>query len=54
MCIYQIGTLVTTGVFGIGTAIAFLFVLVFIYLLVRPYKESTTLKFNGGRKMLAK
>ncbi|MDE7417004.1 MAG: ferrous iron transport protein B [Lachnospiraceae bacterium] len=54
MCIYQIGTLVTTGVFGIGTAIAFLFVLAFIYLLVRPYKESTTLKFNGGGKMLAK
>ncbi|MDE7204326.1 MAG: ferrous iron transport protein B [Lachnospiraceae bacterium] len=54
MCIYQIGTLVTSGVFGIGTAIAFLFVLAFIYLLVRPYKESTTLKFNGGGKMLAK
>ena len=54
MCIYQIGTLVTTGVFGIGTAIAFLFVLAFIYLLVRPYKESTTLKFNGGGKMLVK
>ncbi|MDE7477329.1 MAG: ferrous iron transport protein B, partial [Lachnospiraceae bacterium] len=54
MCIYQIGTLITTGVFGIGTAIAFVFVLGFIYLLVRPYRESTTLKFNGGGKMLAK
>ncbi|MDE7271684.1 MAG: ferrous iron transport protein B [Lachnospiraceae bacterium] len=54
MCIYQIGTLVTTGSFGIGTVIAFVFVLAFIYLLVRPYKESSTLKFNGGGKMLAK
>ncbi len=54
MCIYQIGTLVTTGSFGIGTVIAFVFVLAFIYLLVRPYKESTRLKFNGGGKMLAK
>lgn len=54
MCIYQIGTLVTTGAFGIGTAIAFAFVLAFIYLLVRPYKESQALKFNGSGKMLAK
>ena len=54
MCIYQIGTLVTTGAFGIGTAIAFAFVLAFIYLLVRPYKESQVLKFNGSGKMLAK
>ncbi|MDE5699758.1 MAG: ferrous iron transport protein B [Lachnospiraceae bacterium] len=54
MCIYQIGTLVTTGAFGLGTVIAFIFVLAFIYLLVRPYKESSTLRFNGGGKMLAK
>ena len=54
MCIYQIGTLVTTGVFGIGTVIAFVLVLGFIYLLVRPYRESRTLRFNGGGKMLAK
>ena len=54
MCIYQIGTLVTTGAFGIGTAIAFAFVLAFIYLLVRPYRESQALKFNGSGKMLAK
>lgn len=53
MCIYQIGTLVTTGAFGIGTVAAFVFVLGFIYLLVRPYKESQALRFNGG-KMLAK
>ncbi len=46
MCVYQIGALITTGAFGIGTVIAFLFVIAFIYLLVRPYKESKTLKVN--------
>ena len=46
MCIYQIGTLITTGVFGIGTVAAFLCVIGFIYLLFRPYKESGTLKVN--------
>ena len=46
MCIYQIGTLVTAGTFGIGTVVAFAIVLVFIYLLFRPYKESNTLNVN--------
>lgn len=39
LCIYQIGTLITTGVFGPGTILAFLFVLGFLFLLFRPYKE---------------
>ena len=39
MCVYQIGTFLTTGTFGIGTVIAFLFVIGFLYLLLRPYKE---------------
>ena len=43
LCIYQIGMLVTEGAFGIGTVIAFLLVIGFIWLLVRPYKESKTL-----------
>lgn len=46
LCVYQIGTLITTGAFGVGTVLAFLFVIAFIYLLVRPYKESKTLKVN--------
>lgn len=46
LCIYQIGTWIVTGVFGIGTVIALLFVIAFIYLLVRPCKESKNLKFN--------
>lgn len=46
LCIYQIGTLVTTGAFGIGTVVAFLLVIGFIYLLFRPYRESKTLNVN--------
>ncbi|MDD7641999.1 MAG: ferrous iron transport protein B [bacterium] len=38
MCIYQIGSVFTTGAFGIGTVVAILFVIAFIYLLVRPYR----------------
>lgn len=54
LCVYQIGTLITTGAFGVGTDIAFLFVLAFIYLLVRPYKESSTLKVNVKNAVGAK
>lgn len=43
LCIYQIGTLITTGAFGIFTVVAFLLVIGFIYLLFRPYKESKNL-----------
>ena len=43
LCIFQIGTLITTGAFGIGTVVAFLLVIGFIYLLFRPYKESVSL-----------
>ncbi len=43
LCIYQIGTLITTGAFGFGTVVAFACVVGLIYLLFRPYKESETL-----------
>lgn len=46
LCVYQIGTLITTGAFGIGTVVAFVLVIGFIYLLVRPYKESKTLNVD--------
>ena len=49
LCVYQIGTLVTAGTFGIGTIVAVLLVAGFVYLLVRPYKESTTLKIGAVR-----
>ena len=46
LCVYQIGTLFTTGAFGIGTAVAVLLVVGFLYLLFRPYTESKTLKVS--------
>ena len=49
LCIFQIGNLITTGAFGIGTVVAILIIIGFIYLLFRPYKESTTLKVNMKR-----
>ena len=39
LCIYQIGTLITTGAFGIGTVVAFAVIAAFIFLLVRPSKR---------------
>ena len=39
LCIYQIGTLVTTGAFGIGTVVAFLLLIGVLYLLFRPAKR---------------
>ena len=46
LCIYQIGTLVTGGGFGIWTVVAFAIIIGFLYLLFRPYKESNSLNVN--------
>ena len=46
LCIYQIGTLALGGGFGLGTIVAFILILGFVYLLFRPYKESKTLNVN--------
>jgi ferrous iron transport protein B len=40
LCVYQIGKLILTGSFGIGTVVAFLIVVAFIYLLFRPQKKN--------------
>ena len=41
LCFYQIGSFVTGGAFGIGTAIGFIFLIVMLFLLFRPdpYKD---------------
>lgn len=49
LCIYQIGSLITTGEFGIGTVVAIIIIAVFLYLLFRPYKESK--KFTSTVKI---
>lgn len=46
LCVYQIGSLVTGGGFGIGTVAAILVISLFLYLLFRPYKQSNSLSVN--------
>lgn len=41
LCIYQVGSFFATGAFGLGTAVAILVILVFLYLLIKPGKEKT-------------
>ena len=53
LCIYQIGNMFIGGGFGIGTVVAVLLIIGFVYLLVRPYKESTTLNVST-KKMFSK
>ena len=53
LCIYQIGNLFIGGGFGIGTVVAVLLISGFVYLLVRPYKESATLSVSTN-KMFSK
>ena len=51
LCIYQIWNLIATGTFTFFTVVAFALIILFIYLLFRPYKESSTLdmKVNAGK-----
>ncbi len=53
LCIYQLGTVLTGGGFGIGTIVAILLVIGFIYLLVRSPKDDRkeTLKVKGLAKV---
>lgn len=44
LCVFQIGTLITTGTFGFFTLVAFALIIGFIGLLVRPMKEYKTTK----------
>ena len=42
MCIYQIGSFIAGGAFGVGTAVGIVFALILLYLLLRPdpYKNN--------------
>ena len=52
LCIYQIGILFT-GIFGIGTIVAFLLLAGFIYLLTRPCGENRTTETDTIKKKAA-
>ena len=54
LCIYQLGTLFAGGGFGIGTVVAILLVIGFLYLLFRPYKEPEELKVDMKKAAGAK
>ena len=54
LCIYQVGSLISAGSFGIWTVVAFFIIVGFIYMLFRPYKEITTLKVDSGKLAKAK
>lgn len=46
LCVFQFGSLLTGGGFTIGTVAAILILAGFMYLLLRPYKESAALNVN--------
>ena len=46
LCVYQFGKLFTGGGFGIGTIVAAVVFVGFLYMLFRPYKKSTTLRMD--------
>ncbi|MFP3153082.1 ferrous iron transport protein B [Lachnospiraceae bacterium ZAX-1] len=54
LCVFQIGTLITVGTFSAGTVVAFVLIAGFIYLLVRPYKESNKLTMHVKTSVGAK
>ncbi len=43
LCIFNIGMLFSNGIFEIGTVVAMILIVIFVYLMVRPYKESNQL-----------
>lgn len=46
LCVYQIGMWITAGAFGVGTVAAAVFIIGFVYLLFRPYKEDGGLRVS--------
>lgn len=51
LCVYRIGAWIFEDSFGVWTVVAFLLLTGLIFLLVRPYKKSSTLRFFQSRKM---
>ncbi|MCI8950143.1 MAG: ferrous iron transport protein B [Lachnospiraceae bacterium] len=49
-CVYQIGTFITTGTFGLGTLFAAAAILGFLYLLVSPAKKRASVQIKGMMK----
>ena len=50
LCIYQLGTLIFEGTFGIGVIVAVALLVGFVYLLFKPYKVSNRLVLETPKK----
>ena len=46
LCVYQIGTWASTGLFGAGTIVALILIAAFLWLLFRPYQENRMRKMS--------
>ena len=46
LCVYQIGTWASTGLFGVGTIAALILIAAFLWLLFRPYQENRLRKMS--------
>lgn len=51
LCVYQLGTFFMGGGFGIGTVAAIIIVVIFLFFLLRPYKESKTFSAEKAAAM---
>lgn len=47
LCVYQIGTFITMGTFGLGTVVAAVVILGFLYLLIRPASGKKEVRAKG-------
>lgn len=49
LCVYRIGILIFEGMFSVWTVAAFVLTAGLVYLLVRPNRETKTVRFSSGR-----
>lgn len=52
LCIFQIGQLITTGVFSLGTVVAIAIIVMLIYLIFKPYSKVTnSIQTNDSKNL---
>lgn len=50
LCVFQIGSFIQNGAFGLGTIVAGVLILLFLYLLIRPAKNVSSVSVKGVAK----
>ena len=53
LMIYQFGSLIISGAFGIGTIVAAVLLIVFLYLLFRPARRESLILYGKGNAVWA-